>query len=214
MVEGNERFISLNDFFSYGINGDDAHVHMPKKIGSLINEKGKEYAEAVVNEKLYDALKQILDLSKKDSRIKNVFVVSPLLSTYFVREMLKLYGFEIEHAAQELRSRFPNCNNLYQGLVSIEKLEQVLDLERETREDMEKYPEFSHGRLLYYKYERLKELGIIKDSETVSKKGEGITLEKVVQMSLNSYSLRKGFPIESKHGLGGNILEHGEDKSY
>lgn len=188
-----DKFIQLNDVFSYGINQETAHIHMPKRIDVLIKEKGIHYAIELINENLYEALNRLAEIAEKNPNIKNVFAVSPLLSQKEFRERLEILGFRTEPADKKFEKIFPNNKNLYQASIPIERLKQVLRIEKEARDGMDTHSEIFHNRLLYYKYKQLKEIGIINYYD--------IPLDKIIDMGKMNYNYRHGLPLETKAEL-------------
>ena len=194
--EGNkplDEFTKLNDMFSYGIDKETAHIHMPDSLKDIIKEKRMRYTTEYVNEKLFDALQKLVKIASKDENIKKVFAVSPLLESEYFRERLEIMGFKTEAADKKFEEIFPNHKSLYQCSIPIERLRQTLSIEQEAREAMDTYGEAEHSKILYYKYEELKKIGIIDYYK--------IPLDKIVTMGTNNYNYRHGILLETKEEL-------------
>ena len=185
-----DEFIPLNETFSYGITGETAHIHLPKRLDSMIREKGLAYTTEHIGEELIDALDKLCEIAKNNPKIKTVFAVSPLLSSDMFRERLEALGFRTEQASKMFEKMFPEAKNLRQCSIPIERLRQVLDIEKKTKEDMDTHGEMWHDRILYYKYQKLKDIGIIDYYH--------IPLDKVVEMGRKNYEYRHGLPFTTK----------------
>ena len=185
-----DDFIPLNGMFSYGLNDKTAHIHMPIRIDEELKDKGLKYTIEDVNENLYDALQKMVTITKNNPKIKQVFAVSPLLSQRVFRERLELLGFKTESADEKFEKYFPGQKGLYQARIPLERLKQVLEIEKETREKMDQNGEFWHNKILYYKYMELKKIGIIDYYN--------IPLDKIVQMGKMNYNYRHGLSLETK----------------
>lgn len=184
----NEKFIPLNEVFSYGIKGDTAHIHIPERVNKLLKEKGPHYVIEYVSENLYDALTSLCEVAEVNPKIKKVFAVSPLLSIDEIRERIEVLGFRTEPASAMFLRMFPNQKNLCQGSIPIERLKQVLKIEKEARENLDSQGEIWHNRILYYKYNQLKDIGIIDYYR--------IPLNKIIKMGKMNYNYRHGLPLE------------------
>ena len=186
----NNGFTMLNKTFSYGIKGKTAHIHMPEMIGNLIQEKGWRYTLEYVGENLFDALQKLASIAENNPQIKEVFAVAPLLSQDIFRERLELLGFRTQRANEMMEAIFPNAKNLYQGTIPIDRLKKVLAIEQKTREAMDNNDRMWHDRILYYKYNKLKEIGIIDYYN--------VPLNKIVETGKMNYNYRHGIPLEPK----------------
>lgn len=183
-------FIPINDVFSYGIENQTVHIHIPYRIDKKIKEKGLKYTIEYINENLFDALQKLLEVSKKNTEIRKIFAVSPLLSQPIFRERLEVLGFKTEPADKKFEKFFQNKKNLTQASIPIERLKRVLEIEKEMRDDMDKNGELWHEKILYYKYKKLKEIGIIDYYD--------IPLDSIIKMGKMNYNYRHGLSLETK----------------
>ena len=182
-------FIPLNKYFAYGITGDVAHIHLPVMLRGLIAEKGIDCAIELVEDELIDALDKLVKLLK-DTKVKRVFAVSPLLSQKFISDKFKMLGFKLEDAPATLKRYFKNVHDIQQASISIELLKKVLEVEKEAKAGMDKSSEMWHDKVLTFKYEKLKELGIVDKN--------GITLEQVIESGKRNCNYRHNQPIVPK----------------
>lgn len=187
--EEKDKFIWLNELFSYGTTGETIHIHLLKGLNSKIKEMGPDLTLEYVNELLIDALNQIIELTNIED-YKTVFAVSPLLSVGKFREKLELLGFKTEDAHPKFEKMFPKAKKLKQCSTPIDRLRKILELENETRSELDSRDSSWQDKIIYYKYEKLKEIGVIDYY--------GISLDKVMEHEKNNYNYRHNYPLKEK----------------
>ena len=187
-----ESFIDLNELFSYGVDGNCAHIHVMHSMGEMLMEKGHDYTLEYFNEMLYDALQKLISISESNPKIEKVFAVSPNLASDPVRRKFEMYGFKTEKTTDpNLCAFFPNERNIVKATIPMERLKRVIGIEKETREGIDKYDTVFAGsyidRILSYKYDSMKKEGIT-DYYNIS-------LAEVIEAGKRNYRFRHGLPI-------------------
>lgn len=91
----NNKFIPLNDMFSYGRTGSTIHIHLvPKDLHNIKTSLGDEQFNMLIETKLEDFLGKLQSIVKSDSTISSVFAVSPIFFHQEWRESHEKLGFD------------------------------------------------------------------------------------------------------------------------
>lgn len=74
-----DKFIPLNDMFSYGRSGNTLHMHLVSKdLRNTQNELGEEKFNELIKSKLEDFLCRLQPIVRNDESIEGLFAVSPI----------------------------------------------------------------------------------------------------------------------------------------
>lgn len=74
-----DKFIPLNDMFSYGRSGNTLHMHLvPNDLRNTQNELGEEKFSELIKSKLEDFLYRLQPIVRDDESIEGLFAVSPI----------------------------------------------------------------------------------------------------------------------------------------
>ena len=78
-TQTNDKFIPLNDMFSYGRTGNTLHMHLvPTDLRNTKNELGPEKFNKLIKNKLEDFLCRLQPIVMDDTSIDGLFAVSPI----------------------------------------------------------------------------------------------------------------------------------------
>lgn len=94
----NEKHTPINKMFTYGINENCAHLHLPRDLHDMISSIGISKTFDTVNLHLLDAINRVKNLKDsgfyKLSNIDKIYMISPILfgkGAKFLKEM----GFQV-----------------------------------------------------------------------------------------------------------------------
>lgn len=91
----NNKFIPLNDMFSYGRTGNTVHIHLvPNDLRNTKSSLGDEQFNILIETKLEDFLAKLQPIVKNDSTISSVFAVSPIFFHKNWRKAHEKLGFD------------------------------------------------------------------------------------------------------------------------
>ena len=91
-----DKFIPLNDMFSYGRAGNTLHVHLvPTDLRDMKSKLGKEKFNEFIEIKLEDFLYKSQSIVRDDESIEKLFVVSPIFYNNDWKNIFEQVGFNI-----------------------------------------------------------------------------------------------------------------------
>lgn len=90
-----DKFIPLNDMFSYGRTGSTIHIHLvPKDLHNKKTSLGDEQFNRLIETKLEDFLGKLQPVVKNDTTISGIFAVSPIFFHETWRKAHEKLGFD------------------------------------------------------------------------------------------------------------------------
>ena len=93
--ENHDKFINVNEMFSYGRTGDTIHMHIiPEDLRGLKKELGDEAFYALYKEQLEDFLSKLQIIFSEDPTIKSLFAVSPVFFNQNISLVHESLGFD------------------------------------------------------------------------------------------------------------------------
>lgn len=90
-----DKFIPLNDMFSYGRTGNTLHMHLvPTDLRNIKNELGAETFNKLIKNKLEDFLCRLQPIIRDDESIEGLFAVSPIFFHSDFKNIHEEMGFD------------------------------------------------------------------------------------------------------------------------